>query len=57
MLAATARALGTCWIGHGQKIGLPKSYQVAAAIIFGYPALIPEPPKRNAPIILSSIMN
>ncbi|GAG33783.1 unnamed protein product, partial [marine sediment metagenome] len=66
MFAATARDLGTCWIGHGQaiknqalkkEIGSPEGYQVAAAVIIGYPTSIPKPPKRNEPIIIKSIMS
>lgn len=64
MFAAAARELGTCWIGHGhaitdkelkQEIGLPLTYQIAAAIAIGYPESIPEPPERNEPIILKAI--
>lgn len=61
MFAATVRGLGTCWIGHAhniedkvlrKEIGLPEDYQIAAAVILGYPNSIPEFCARNKPIIL-----
>jgi len=64
MFAATARGLGTCWIGHAhniddqtlrQEIGLPNGYQIASAVVFGYPKLIPKTYVRNDLIILKSI--
>jgi nitroreductase len=64
MFAAVARDLGTCWIGHGHaiedkelrnKIGLTEAYQVAAAIVIGYPVSISKAPKRNTPVILNRI--
>jgi nitroreductase len=64
MFAATARNLGTCWIGHAhniedqilrKEIGLPDNHQIAAAIIIGYPKSIPKIATRNKLIILKSI--
>lgn len=64
MFAATARGLGTCWIGHAhhiedqalrKEIGLPENYQIAAAVILGYPKSIPETYTRNELIILKSM--
>ena len=64
MFAATARNLGTCWIGHAhniedltlrKEIGVPADYDIAAAIILGYPKSIPKPSARNELIILKSI--
>lgn len=64
MFAATARGLGTCWIGLGDsiqdsalktEIGLPNGYQIEAALILGYPTKIPSEIPRNEPIILKSI--
>jgi len=65
MFAATARNLGTCWIGFGGKIenaalkkeiGLPKDYEVAATLIVGYPQKIPAA-SSHRPKILKMIMN
>ena len=51
MFAATAKKLGTCWIGLGsqirdpklrEEIGLPENYEIVAPIILGYPKSIPE---------------
>ena len=61
MFAATARGLGTCWIGLGdqiksatlrKEIGLPEDYQVVAPIVIGYPNKIPAKTSRAEPIIL-----
>lgn len=51
MFAATARNLGTCWIGFcgditnadlRKEIGLPHDYRIVAPLIIGYPQSIPE---------------
>jgi len=64
MFAATNRGLGTCWIGHAhgiedpalkKEIGIPENYQIAAAVILGYPKSIPELYPRNELIILKTI--
>jgi len=64
MFAATARGLGTCWIGLGEhiqdealkkEIGLPEGHEIAAAIIIGYPQMIQEPSVRQ-PVILKKIV-
>ncbi|CAL7963997.1 Nitroreductase [Gammaproteobacteria bacterium] len=65
MFAATARNLGTCWIGLGGKIEgsalrediwLPEDYEVVATLIVGYPQKIPTASPRQ-PKILKMIMN
>jgi nitroreductase len=64
MFAATARGLGTCWIGHAhliedkslrKEIGLPDNCEIAAAVIIGYPKVIPQKAARSELIILKSI--
>lgn len=60
MFAATARGLGTCWIGLGDQINDPSvrkeiglnDYQLVAPIIIGYPNKIPAASIRAVPIIL-----
>ena len=61
MFCATARGLGTCWIGLGTSIldpelldlmGIPKDHEIVAPLILGYPKNIPDIPKRNQPQIL-----
>ena len=60
MFSATARGLGTCWIGLGQNIkdpdlrriiGLPDDHEIVAPLILGYPVRIPPPPKREPRIL------
>lgn len=60
MFAATARGLGTCWIGLGQfiqnselrqEIGLPEGYTIIAPIILGYPSSVPPQPSRDPRIL------
>jgi len=64
MFSATARGLGTCWIGLGRdirskelldKIGLPNDHFIVAPIIIGYPEHIPEMTPRDDPQILKWI--
>lgn len=64
MLSATARNLGTCWIGQGtavqdpdllEQIGLPDDHKIVAPIIIGYPKSIPEIPERMEPQILKTV--
>jgi len=64
MLSAAARGLGTCWVDLGGNIrnpdtlaelGLTQSNRIIAPIIVGYPAMIPDVPKRNSPVILKKI--
>jgi len=61
MLSATARGLGTCWIGLGahirsqktlREIGVPFGYRIVAPIVVGYPVSIPAASERHAPEIL-----
>lgn len=62
MFAATARGLGTCWIGLGDalkdpkllaEIGLPADFDKIVPLILGYPKAIPGIVARKNPIILS----
>jgi len=64
MFSASARDLGTCWIGLGtnihdpkllDQIGMPENHIVVAPIIIGYPKNIPNPPERMAPQILNIV--
>jgi nitroreductase len=64
MFSASARGLGTCWIGLGmhvqdpdllKPIAMPEDYKIVAPIILGYPKIIPGPPKRNEPQILKTV--
>ena len=64
MFSATARGLGTCWIGLGshirsgktlEEIGVPEGYRIAAPLIVGYPAMIPPALERHAPDIVKII--
>jgi nitroreductase len=64
MLSATARGLGTCWIGLGahildkdlrKEIGLPETFTIVAPIICGYPASVPDIPERRPPQVLKVI--
>jgi len=64
MFSATARGLGTCWIGLGahirdrkilDDIGVPVDSRIVAPIIVGYPASIPPASERHAPDIVKII--
>ena len=64
MFSATARGLGTCWIGLGAHIrdremladiGLPADCRIVAPIVVGYPAAIPAASERHSPDILKVI--
>lgn len=61
MFAATARGLGTCWIGLGRHIrsdelrnalGLSPEHEVVAPVALGYPDVRPGLPKDREPKIL-----
>jgi nitroreductase len=61
MFSASARDLGTCWIGFGTNIqdpkllkliGLPEDHAIVAPLIIGYPKSIPNIPERIDPQIL-----
>ena len=59
MLAAHALGLGTCYIGWMRllnhsfnrelllRLNLPRDFEICDAIILGYPASSPQPPKRR----------
>lgn len=59
MFAAASNGLGTCWVNFAlsmsnsfkEKINIPSGYTIVAPIVVGYPAVIPEIPKRKAPDI------
>ena len=64
MFAATARGLGTCWIGLGahirdrgmrKEIGVPDDHEIVAPIILGYPESIPPASERHPPTIVKVI--
>ena len=64
MFSASARGLGTCWIGLGKhlrdpslikEIGLPLGHEIVAPIILGYPKTIPGVPERQEPQILKIV--
>jgi len=64
MFAATARGLGTCWIGLGNYINDPELLKelgivddccIVAPIILGYPKRIPKASERREPQILGVI--
>ncbi|EKE00988.1 MAG: nitroreductase [uncultured bacterium] len=64
MFAATAKNLGTCWVGLGSKIedaalrkeiGLPEDYEIVATLTVGYPHTIPAASPRQ-PKILKMIL-
>jgi nitroreductase len=64
MFSASARGLGTCWIGLGKhlrdpslsdEIGLPEGHEIVAPIILGYPKAIPGVPERGEPQILKTL--
>ncbi len=64
MFAAAERGLGTCWIGLGahirsaelrREIGLTDDLRIVAPVIIGYPVRIPDPRRRDAPVILKTI--
>jgi nitroreductase len=60
MFAAAAKSLGTCWINFAlsmsdsikENIGVPADYKIVAPLVVGYPAVIPEIPKRSEPKII-----
>jgi nitroreductase len=61
MFLATAKGLGTCWIGLGAhirsprtlaEIAVPPDYRIVAPVVIGYPVSIPEASERRDPEIL-----
>ena len=61
MFGATARGLGTCWVGLGTSIldpdllelmQVPEDHKIVAPLILGYPKGIPGTPQRSEPQIL-----
>ena len=64
MFSASAKGLGTCWIGLGTNIqepellkliGMPQDHKIVAPLIIGYPKSIPNPPERMEPQILTTV--
>ena len=64
MFCASARNLGTCWIGLGtniedpkllDQIGMPEGHEIVAPLIVGYPRHIPGVPARPESRILKII--
>ncbi len=64
MLSAADRGLGTCWVDLGsavqdpeilEELHIPEDHRIVAAIVVGYPRVIPERPPRNEPRILAII--
>ena len=64
MFAATARGLGTCYVGAGTRIeddgllaetGVVQGLTIIAPIVVGYPKAIPDPPPRKNPEIIKEI--
>ncbi|HOD27625.1 MAG TPA: nitroreductase family protein [Syntrophales bacterium] len=64
MFAATARGLGTCWIGLGAhlkdpkvlaELGVPEGCRIVAPLILGYPTAVPPASERHAPEIVRVI--
>lgn len=64
MFAATARGLGTCWIGMGtpvrnpeilKQMGISEEFKLVAPIIVGYPKDIPPASERHDPVIMKII--
>ncbi|MBW2613982.1 MAG: nitroreductase family protein, partial [Deltaproteobacteria bacterium] len=64
MFCASARDLGTCWVGLGESIydpallermGMPDNHKIVAPLILGYPKNIPAIPERMEPSILNIV--
>ncbi|MBW2176533.1 MAG: nitroreductase family protein [Deltaproteobacteria bacterium] len=64
MLGASARDLGTCWVGLGESIydpallermSMPDNHKIVAPLILGYPKTIPAIPERMEPSILNIV--
>jgi nitroreductase len=64
MFSASAKNLGTCWIGLGtnihdpellNQIGMPDDHKIVAPLILGYPKNIPDLPERLEPQILKIV--
>jgi nitroreductase len=64
MFSASARGLGTCWVGLGTSIqdpdlldliGISEDHKIVAPLIVGYPKNIPSPPERIEPQILKIV--
>jgi nitroreductase len=64
MFSATARGLGTCWVGLGtsiqdpkvrEKVGMHKDYKIVAPIVVGYPKNVPSKPDGRETKILKVV--
>jgi nitroreductase len=64
MFCASARGLGTCWVGLGTSIqdpdlldliGMSEDHKIVAPLIVGYPKDIPNMPERLEPQILKIV--
>jgi len=64
MFCASARGLGTCWVGLGtslldpellDRMGVPEDHKIVAPIILGHPKGIPGIPERMKPDIIKII--
>ena len=64
MFSASARNLGTCWIGLGTRIqdpallaliGMPEDHTIVAPLILGHPKGIPNQPERIEPQVLKIV--
>lgn len=61
MLAARDKGIGSCWVGFARpwlnlpttkkELAIPKSYEVVAPVVLGYPKRWPESHGRNLPVI------
>jgi nitroreductase len=61
MVAATALGLASCWVAGDKKVyapdvvaacGAPSEFKLVSLIAIGYPAEVPDPPKRKLSDVL-----
>ena len=65
MLAAHAMGIGTCWIGHAEKImnspefkeryNVPENYDMFCTMTMGYIKTSPPPRKRKPPVVFNRL--